>query len=260
MSGVQVAEPAAGVLELTIDNPTRRNALDWTVCAQLEAAVSDVTQRTDCRAVIVTGAGEAAFCSGADLGTIFSNLAPSTAEARRRLKSVYRSFLAIHELRVPTIAAVRGVAVGAGVNLAMCCDIVLADPQATFSVPFTRLGLHPGGGASHFLVQAMGFSRALRLILEGGEMSGEEAVRQGVATAVEPDPLAAALSLARAIVRLKPELVADIKHSLRLATRAELNDVVEFESWAQAASTAGNAALAAAAEKHSAPRSDPGRQ
>jgi enoyl-CoA hydratase len=247
---VQVNELAEGVLQLTIDNEARRNALDWQVCRELEEAVEHVAGRSDCRAVIVTGAGRAAFCSGADLIDIFADLPPSVGETRLMLKQVYRSFLAIRSLDVPTIAAVRGAAVGAGVNLAMCCDIVLTEPSATFAVPFARLGLHPGGGASYFLVQAMGYQKALRLLLTGGSLTGEEAVRWGLAASVETDLMPSALDLAQRIAQLDKRLVADIKHSVRSAVAADLQDVIEFESWAQAASAASNPRLEAAIRRH----------
>ena len=161
------------------------------------------------------------------------------AEVHAGLQEYYRAFLAVRELPLPTIAAVNGPAVGAGLNLAMACDIRIAAPSATFAATFTRIGLHPGGGCTWFLVQAMGPERALAMLLDGGTVFGPDALTAGLAGELADDPLAAALARADRVLALEPELVRDVKSAVQAATRGDFTSTLEFESWAQASSAKG---------------------
>jgi enoyl-CoA hydratase len=137
---------------------------------------------------------------------------------------------------VPTIAAVHGAAVGAGVNIACACDIVVAGPAAEFAVTFAEIGLHPGGGCSWFLTRRMGADRALAAVLGAERIDAEQAYRTGLATMLADDALEQAMALAHRYARRDPELVRDMKRAVRMSTEADLPTVLEFESWAQAAS------------------------
>src|SRR3712207_3409292 len=143
--------------------PDRRNALDAAMLADMAAAVREVREDPDARVLVVTGEGRS-FCAGADLSSLFGDPVRHPGEIRQDLKQVYGSFLGLTELAIPTIAAVQGHAVGAGVNIALACDVVIATPDASFSVSFTDIGLHPGGGCSWLLTQRMGSGKALDLI------------------------------------------------------------------------------------------------
>ena len=143
---VSLTGDAAGVRTLTLNDHARRNAISAEMEPQLGAAVAAVAADAGARVLIVAGAGSA-FCAGADLAATFGGADEPLAELRRRLLRLYDSFLAIARLEIPTIAAVQGAAVGAGVNLALACDLRIAGPQARFGITFSRLGLHPGGGA-----------------------------------------------------------------------------------------------------------------
>lgn len=234
-----------GVRVLTLNDPDRRNALGPELAAGLEAALDDVAADDDARALVVAGAGSA-FCAGADLERVFGDSHEQPVAAMRaRLKSYYRSFLRVRELPMPVIAAVQGPAVGAGLNLALACDIRLAGPRARFAATFIHLGLHPGGGCTAFLVGTLGAQRALRLLLEGGSLDGADAVAAGLADELVDDPLAAALALARDIATKDPGLVRDIKRAVRLAESHGFEPSLEFESWAQATSAGGPAVRAA---------------
>ncbi|MDX6740025.1 enoyl-CoA hydratase-related protein [Actinocorallia sp. A-T 12471] len=238
-----------GVRVLTLDDPERHNALSFAMRDELLEAAALLKADRDARVLVVTGAGSS-FCSGADLGELFGGDLP-VGDLRERLKGVYAGFLALRDLDFPTIAAVRGHAIGAGLNLAMCCDIRLASPTAKFSATFARIGLHPGGGATYFLVQALGKQRALAMLLEGGTYAGEEAVRHGLALSLHDDPLSEALALAGRVAALPPELARDIKTAVGL-TDEGLAATVGFEAWAQASSgtrPAAKAVLAARAAK-----------
>lgn len=236
-----------GVRVLTLTDPDRRNAISPQMRDELAAAVAAVAADTDARALVVAGAGSA-FCAGADLPAVFGGPERPVAEIRRDLQRIYRSFLAVAELPIPTIAAVQGPAVGAGLNLAMCCDLRIAGPGAKFAVTFTKLGLHPGGGCTYFLVQALGRQRALEVLLDGGTFDAARAVELGVALRIEDDPLAAALAQATRYAELDPGLAQDIKRATQLADTVGLAATLEFESWAQA-STATQPGIRAAIER-----------
>lgn len=119
----------------------------------------------------------------------------------------------------------------------MCCDIRIAGPHARFGVTFTKLGLHPGGGCTFFLTQALGRQKALALIMDGGVLDADEALRLGLVLAVADDPLAAALEIAGRWAELDPLLARDIKRAVGMAERGNFEETLDFESWAQASST-----------------------
>lgn len=235
---VELTEPQTGVRLITLRNDATRNAIDAQMCDELMAVVTALRDDRAVRSVVVTGAAPA-FCAGANLATLFGDLSRPVAAIRADLQGVYASFLVLRDLPFPTIAAVNGAAVGAGMNIALCCDVVIAGPKALFSVPFTKIGLHQGGGATHFLVEALGRQKAMRLLLEGGALGSADAVALGLAESAAEDPLAAALELAGHIATLDPGLARDIKTSVRRAIPSSIEAVVEFEAWAQAATAQG---------------------
>jgi enoyl-CoA hydratase len=225
-----------GVRLLTLNDPDRRNALSPALQAELGAAVDAVAADPDARVLVVTGNGPA-FSTGADLPAVFGELNREVAEIRAGLRAIYDSFLRVRRLEIPTIAAVHGAAVGAGVNLAMSCDIRIAGPQARFGVTFTKLGLHPGGGCTYFLTQTLGRQRALSLIMEGELLDADEALRLGLVLDVVADPLTTAVETAGRWAAIDPALSRDIKRAVGIAERGNFDETVDFESWAQAAST-----------------------
>ena len=234
---VRLETPSEGVRLITLADPERRNALGERMRVELGAAIDAVREDRGAR-VLVIGAEGPSFCAGADLPALFGaeQSGRPVGEMRQRLRTYYQSFLALRDLEIPTIAAVRGPAVGAGLNLALCCDLRIAGPDAKFAATFTRIGLHPGGGCTYFLTRELGAQRALAIMLDGGALSAEEALAQGLVLAIEPDPLAEAMRRAERHSGLRTELARDIKSAVRLASRGDLESVVEFESWAQAES------------------------
>ncbi len=237
MSKVELANDA-GRWRLTLNDPDRRNCIDQAMCEELGDAVSAVAADPGARTLIVTGAGTA-FCAGADLPALFGDTGRTVAEIRDHLHDVYDSFLCLRSLAIPTIAAVQGPAVGAGLNLAMACDIRIAGPRASFAASFSRIGLHSGGGCTWFLVDALGPQKALALLLDGGALDGPAAVREGLAMELADDPVAVAVELAERWAALEPTLVRDIKKAVGLAHRGDFRAALEFESWAQASSATG---------------------
>lgn len=161
------------VAVLTLNQPERRNSLSLELVEGIIAAFDDLEQRDDVGAVVITGAPPA-FCAGADL----SQLGESREEG---LRKIYEGFLRAGRSPLPTIAAVNGAAVGAGMNLALCCDIRIAARRARFDTRFLELGLHPGGGHTWMLQRAVGPSVAAALVLFGEVLDGAGAERCGLA-------------------------------------------------------------------------------
>lgn len=231
------AADTEGVRVLTLNDPDRRNAMSPELQVALSEAVQSVVDDRDARVLVVTGAGTA-FSAGADLPAVFGGAEELPVSAiRERLRAIYDSFLRVRRLEIPTIAAVNGAAVGAGVNLAMCCDVRVAGPRAKFGVTFTKLGLHPGGGCTWFLVQTLGRQRAMTIIMGGEMLSADDALELGLVVEVADDPLASALERARQWASVDPGLARDILRAVTIAERGDFEATLDFEAWAQASST-----------------------
>lgn len=237
MPKVRVETVEGGVRLLTLTDPGKRNAIGEQMSRELIAALQALRADNDARALVVTGEGNA-FCAGADLLQLFGDTDRSVIETQASLHDFYQSFLLVRELGFPTVAAVNGPAVGAGLNLALSCDLRIAGPNATFGATFAQIGLHPGGGCTWFLVRAIGASKALRTLLLGDTIDAEQAVAWGLADGPEDDCVATAIDLAGRFAALDPQLACHIKRSVGLAVSTnDLDAVLEYESWAQAAST-----------------------
>jgi enoyl-CoA hydratase len=192
---------------ITVNDPDRRNAVTAEMSAGLRAAVSAAEADPDVHAVIVTGAGKA-FCAGADL----TALGAATEEG---LRVIYDGFLAVAQCTLPTIAAVNGAAVGAGLNLALAADVRIAGPDALFDPRFQKLGIHPGGGATWMLQRAVGPQVARASLLFGMRFDAGAAVRHGLALEVADDAVAAARALAAGPASAPREVVLATKASMR---------------------------------------------
>ncbi len=188
MSDLVLVHVDHNVAVITINDPDRRNAVTAEISAALRAAVDAAEANQDVHALIVTGAGKA-FCAGANL----TALGEATEDG---LRVIYDGFLAVANCALPTIAAVNGAAVGAGLNLALAADVRIAGPAALFDPRFQKLGIHPGGGATWMLQRAVGPQVARASLLFGMSFDAEEAVRHGLALRVAEDPVAAARELA----------------------------------------------------------------
>jgi enoyl-CoA hydratase len=192
---------------ITINDPERRNALTLDISAQLVEAVQSCEQNDDVHAVVVTGAPPA-FCAGADL----TQLGEAKADG---LRKIYAGFLAVANCALPTIAAVNGAAVGAGLNLALACDVRVAGPKARFDARFLQLGIHPGGGMTWMLQRLVGPQTATAMTLLGRILNADEAVRVGLAYEKAEDVLGVARDLARASAEAPRPLVRTIKQTMR---------------------------------------------
>lgn len=189
---LRVDRPAEGVVRLTLDNPDQRNAMSSDMTSSWAAALDAVRGDPTCRAVVVTGEGRA-FCSGGDTSWIASEPDAGVDQLRSRMLPFYRAWLGIRSLEVPTLAALNGAAIGAGLCLALACDLRYAAAGAKLGVPFTQLGMHPGMAATHLLPDVVGPAAARDLLLTGRIVEADEALRLGlVSRVVEGDELAAA--------------------------------------------------------------------
>ena len=165
-------ETVDGVAIVSLDDPERRNALHADMVDEITDALDTIEGEGEASAVIVTGRGKA-FCAGADLAHL-------GASRRAGLRHIYEGFLRVARCPLPTIAAVNGPAVGAGMNLALACDVRLAATSARFDTRFLQLGIHPGGGHTWMLQRAVGASAAAAMVLFGEVLSGAEAERIGL--------------------------------------------------------------------------------
>lgn len=205
------------VAVLTVNDPERRNAVTFEISTALREAVDAAEADPDVHAVIVTGAGKA-FCAGADL----SALGSATEDG---LRKIYDGFLAVANCALPTIGAVNGAAVGAGLNLALAADVRIAGPAALFDPRFQKLGIHPGGGATWMLQRAIGPQAARASLLFGKRFDAEAAVRYGLALEVADDPVAAARELAKGPAGAPREVVLATKASMRATANPGVVDV-----------------------------------
>jgi enoyl-CoA hydratase len=225
------------VRTISLNAPERRNALDWPLLDELAAAVATVEADPEARALVVAGNGSA-FCAGADLANLFGDIDRPVDDMRAHLMKVYASFLGLRDLTIPTIAAVQGPAVGAGLNIALACDIIVAGPRAGFGPTCAEIGLHPGGGCTWMLTQRIGAGNTLAALLNGAIVDADEAYRLGLANLLVGDPLTTALELATTYAAREPKLNADIKRSVQLASSSDVATSLDFESLAQAESFA----------------------
>lgn len=228
-------EEAEGVATVTLNRPDKLNAVTAVMLAELKEAIADAAANSDIRCLLLTGAGRA-FCAGQDLSdrTISAGSGSERPDLSRSLSEGYNPFiLSLIELEMPTICAVNGVAAGAGANMALACDIVLAARSAKFLQAFAKIGLIPDSGGSYFLPRMLGLPRARALAMLAEPISAAQAEEWGLIwKAVDDDTIlleatTMARKLARAptlgLVLTKKAMLASYDNSLaeQLALEAE---------------------------------------
>jgi len=220
---------ARGPIEIwTIDGEGRRNAISRAMLAEFEGMVGRVSQGHETRAVIITGAGDKAFCAGADLkerGTM------SEPEVRAFLDGLRHTLRALEKSDCVFIAALNGAALGGGTELALACDLRVAAPAAELGLTEVRLGIIPGGGGTQRLTRLIGPGRAKDLILTGRRLNAAEAFSLGVVNRLAPEGhlLDTAYSLAESIVENAPVAVATAKHAIDEGVSLELDEALALE-------------------------------
>jgi enoyl-CoA hydratase len=230
-------EIANRVATVLLADPERRNALTLPMVTELVDALDALEADPSVGALVITGDG-AAFCAGADL----SHLSSSADEGPQAgLRSIYEGFLRVGRSTLPTIAAVNGAAVGAGMNLALACDVRLAGHRARFDTRFLQLGLHPGGGHTWMFRRIAGPQAVAAAVLFGEVLDGAEAERVGLVWRCVPDDelLGAARTMAERAAAAPHELVTRTKATIAdmatIATHAEAVDrELEPQVWSLA--------------------------
>ena len=218
--------PVDGVALLVMDRPEVLNALNFAQVEAIADALEALDKDASCRAVVLTGAGNRAFASGADI----AELAQQT-NASLTASNDFRHWERITATRKPIVAAVRGFALGGGCELAMACDMIVAGDDAQFGQPEIRLGVMPGAGGTQRLTRAIGKARAMEMILTGRIMGAREAEAHGLVSLVVPSEatVPAALELAGRIAAMPPVAVEAAKAAVNRAEELALADGVQFE-------------------------------
>jgi enoyl-CoA hydratase len=220
------AEPRPGVALVTIDRPAVLNAIDHATITDLVRVLEELDADPECRAIVITGAGERAFAAGADI----AEMATRTGD-EMRATDPFATWDRIAAIVTPLIAAVRGFALGGGCELALACDMIVAAESATFGQPEIRLGIIPGAGGTQRLARAIGKARAMELILTGRRLPAAEAYAMGLVSRLVPaeETVPAALALGAEIAALSPVAVAAATRVIDLAGELSLADGVATE-------------------------------
>jgi enoyl-CoA hydratase/carnithine racemase len=230
--------PEAAVAEVILDRPEAMNALSTAMAARLAAVCADLAADSGIRAIVLAAAGRA-FCVGADLK---ERAAMSDAQLMAQRPVFRAAFGAVLALPQPVIAAVHGYALGGGCELALSCDLIVADETAVFGLPETTVGLVPGGGGTQLALRRLGPGRAADLVLTGRRVDAAEAERLGLADRLVPTGGAGELSreLADRIAANSPVAVVNAKRALRLGAGLPLAAGLEVEdsAWRAAAFSA----------------------
>ncbi len=222
------------VLTLTLNRPRALNALNRALKLDLADAIGRAAADGDVRAVVLTGAGRG-FCAGGDIKEMDPHAGP--AATVRKLDHILSTVLVpLTTLKKPVIAAVNGHAVGAGFNLALACDMIVAADTAVFSQIFVRVGLVPDAGGLYFLTRVLGLNRAKELCFTGRNVSAAEAASMGFVNRVVPEASLAeeAHAFAVTIARGPSVALALTKTALNLSSTASFAEMMELEALAQA--------------------------
>lgn len=232
-SHLRLDRPSDGVVLLTLDNPDQRNAMSAEMTSSWVAAIDEIGADASVRAVVVTGEGSA-FCSGGDTSWIAGEPDASVDELRARMLPFYRSWLSVRELQIPTIAAVNGPAIGAGLCLALACDLRYAARGARLGAPFVKLGMHPGMAGTYLLPDVVGEAAARDLLLTGRLVDADEGIALGLVSRVfeRETFLDEVLRIAAGIAATAP--IASRLTTLALRRRhADVESALQWEALAQ---------------------------
>lgn len=231
MTTLVVDRPATGVLRLRLDGEDTLNALDDGVKAQLLDALAQAAVDDETRVVLITGTGRA-FCAGGDVGAMGERSAVETVGVLARGRQITESLAVLSK---PVVAAVNGIASGAGFNVALACDIVLAHESAWFQQSFVKIGLIPDMGGTYFLSRQVGLYRAKELLLSGRRVDSQEAQRLGFVAHVYGDDFEhEAVNYCMGLARGATQALAVTKLLTNRAVEGSLQAALDKESLGQA--------------------------
>jgi len=218
-----------GIAVLTFNRPHARNALDLDTMRRFAELIPSLAVESGFRVLILTGAGEAAFCSGGDLADLSQY--PSVEDAASMISLMGDALLSLEHLPVPVIAAINGYALGGGSEIAVACDLRIVDQQAWMGFVQIRLGLTPGWGGGQRLMRLVGYAKALEILLEGRPMHADELLALRLVNRVVPTGTALhhALDFARHIAQFSPDVVRAVKRLLQAGLNEEYEDALQDE-------------------------------
>lgn len=234
LTHLRLERPSEGVALLVLDNPDMRNAMSDEMTASWVAAIDELAGDPSVRAVVVTGEGSA-FCSGGNTSWIASEPDASVDHLRTRMLAFYRAWLSIRRLEVPTIAAINGAAIGAGLCMALACDLRFAAAGAKMGLPFVKLGMHPGMAGTYLLPHVVGEAAAKDLLLTGRIVEGQEAQALGLVSRVMEREgfLDDALEVAAGIAATAPIASRLTKLALADGGHRDVEACLQWEAMAQ---------------------------
>ncbi len=227
-------ERAGGVASLTLNRPDARNAFDLAMREEMETALRELEADGAVRVLVVSGAG-GHFCAGGDVKSMQARR-HTAAEGRARVEAMNRVILELVNFRAPTVAQVDGFAVGAGCNLALACDLIVASDLARFGQVFSKIALVPDGGGSYFLPRLVGLAKAKELVFTAEIIDAAEALRIGLINRVVPaaELAPAVRELAGRIASGPPLTLALAKRLLNRSAQLDLAGALELEAFSQA--------------------------
>ncbi|MEW6478320.1 MAG: enoyl-CoA hydratase-related protein [Pseudomonadota bacterium] len=236
--GTVLYEERGAVALVTLNRPEALNSFTRQMHRDLWAVLDQAEANPVIRALVITGAGRG-FCAGADLAEFDFEPGPDLIQRADPGPVIDQAFnptaRRIQSLRFPVIAAVNGVAAGAGASLAMTCDIAIAAPGASFIQAFSKIGLIPDAGGSWFLVERLGLARAMALAMTGDKLPAAQAKEWGMIWDVQEDPLAAALAMAEKLAVMPTKALVATRALLRDASTRTLNEQLDAERDTQSA-------------------------
>ena len=221
-----------GIGRIVLNRPERMNAFTFEMIDAWRAAIEECRRDDAVKVVIVTGAG-AAFCSGGDIVEMGDRLEQTPEQRKAELfDRIERIPLALEDLDKPVIAAVNGVATGAGMDMALMCDLRYAAQGARFAETYVNVGLVPGAGGAHFLPRLVGVSKALELFWTGDFIDAEEAMRIGIVNKVFPDAelMTHVETIARKIAKAPPLTLRMVKRAIYQGMRNDLRTNLDLIS------------------------------
>jgi enoyl-CoA hydratase/carnithine racemase len=221
---------------LAMNEPKSLNALSNQMREELAWQIDQIRHDPEVRVLVLTGQGSS-FCSGGDLKSVFEMFNEKPAQAHQTVVNFYQAFLSLKKLDIPTIAVVKGHTIGAGLCLAMACDMIIASSDTKMSMSFIKIGIIPGMGGTYALPRLVGTSKALELCLLGDPFDAQEALRIGLVNhVVDADQLMEfSLNFASRIANNPPVSVRFIKKAIYQNLNKNLDEALSFEAFSQIA-------------------------
>ena len=223
-----IFEKTDGIAYITLNRPSVLNVYNTLMRDELYQVLSAIRDDNEIRSVVLKGAGERAFCAGADLSEFLTAPSPTIARQVRWERDVWGLFLSCPR---PIIAALHGYVLGDGIEMALCCDIRIAADDAKFGLPEMGLGIIPAAGGTQTLPRAVGRARALEMICMGNRISAKEALAIGLVNRVVPntDLYPTANAMANQIACFNPVVVSDIKQAIKRGLELSITDGLKME-------------------------------